>query len=297
MFKNLLVGVDGSEGGRDAIALAKLLGGRDAKVTLAHVHTGRLRPLNVVTPGVVNEEREASGALLERAREEAGLTCELASVEAATPGGGLHREAGRIGADLLVVGSCSRGPLGRAVLGDDTRGALNGASCAVAIAPLGYAEQDASVARIGVAYNRSPESEAALEAARALAGDLRASVELLEVLSIPSYSYTTVIPALMGEGIETVLQEANRRLHELPGVEGRAVYGLPGEELAAFGGKVDLLVVGSRSYGPLKRLVLGSTSSYLAHHARCSLLVLPRGAALPEGAAPERERTGAAAGS
>jgi hypothetical protein len=59
-------------------------------------------------------------------------------------------------------------------------------------------------------------------------------------------------------------------------VEGRAVYGLAGEELAAFGDQVDLLVVGSRSYGPVKRLVLGSASDYLQRHARCSLLVLPR---------------------
>jgi nucleotide-binding universal stress UspA family protein len=39
---------------------------------------------------------------------------------------------------------------------------------------------------------------------------------------------------------------------------------------------VDVLVVGSRGYGPLKRLVLGSTSDYLERHARSSLLVLPR---------------------
>jgi len=39
---------------------------------------------------------------------------------------------------------------------------------------------------------------------------------------------------------------------------------------------VDLLVVGSRSYGPVKRLVVGSTSNYLERHARCALLVLPR---------------------
>jgi nucleotide-binding universal stress UspA family protein len=73
-----------------------------------------------------------------------------------------------------------------------------------------------------------------------------------------------------------MITEANARLSKLPGVAGRAVYGLAGEELAAFSKDVDLLVVGSRSYGPVKRLVLGSTSDYLERHARCSLLVLPR---------------------
>jgi nucleotide-binding universal stress UspA family protein len=73
-----------------------------------------------------------------------------------------------------------------------------------------------------------------------------------------------------------MVAEANERLGQLEGVEGHAVYGLAGEELAAFSRDVDLLVVGSRGYGPVRRLVLGSTSDYLERHARCSLLVLPR---------------------
>jgi nucleotide-binding universal stress UspA family protein len=78
-----------------------------------------------------------------------------------------------------------------------------------------------------------------------------------------------------------MLQEAKSRMKELSGVEGRAAYGLTGEELAAFGDEVDILVVGSRGYGPVRRLVIGSTSDYLERHARCSLLVLPRTAASP----------------
>jgi nucleotide-binding universal stress UspA family protein len=70
-------------------------------------------------------------------------------------------------------------------------------------------------------------------------------------------------------------------LEELPDVEGHAVYGIAGEELAAFGDQVDILVVGSRDYGPVKRLVLGSTSDYLERHARCALLVLPRRSTAP----------------
>jgi nucleotide-binding universal stress UspA family protein len=76
-----------------------------------------------------------------------------------------------------------------------------------------------------------------------------------------------------------MLEEANERLRRLADVDGRAVYGLAGEELAAFGDELDILVVGSRSYGPLRRLVVGSTSDFLERHARCSLLVLPRAAA------------------
>ena len=78
--------------------------------------------------------------------------------------------------------------------------------------------------------------------------------------------------------------EASDRMKELAGVDARAVYGIAGEELAAFGDELDLLVVGSRGYGPLRRLVSGSTTNYLERHARCSLLVLPRADTAP---APE----------
>jgi hypothetical protein len=45
-----------------------------------------------------------------------------------------------------------------------------------------------------------------------------------------------------------------------------------------FSASVDLLVVGSRGYGPLGRLVHGSTSNELARVSCCPLLVLPRAA-------------------
>ena len=51
MFKNVLVGVDGRAGGRDAIALASQLANPDGKLTLAHVHTGDLRPSHAIAPG------------------------------------------------------------------------------------------------------------------------------------------------------------------------------------------------------------------------------------------------------
>ncbi|HUB73961.1 MAG TPA: universal stress protein [Solirubrobacteraceae bacterium] len=276
MLENVLVGVDGGSRGRDAVALAQRLMGAGGKLTLAHVHPGRLRPLHAISPSLIAQERESSHALLERELAATGVTAELISVEALSPGRGLHEQAQERGADLLVVGSSARGALGRAMLGDDTLAALNGAPCAVAIAAIGLAERTSPFATIGVAYDGSPESGAALAAARELASRSGASVRALQVVSIPSVAYTGIVPPAIGEDVETMLHEAQARISSLGGVEGRAVYGLAGEELASFGDEVDLLLAGSRSYGPVKRLVLGSTSAYLARHARSSLLVLRR---------------------
>jgi nucleotide-binding universal stress UspA family protein len=267
MFSNVLVGVDGRAYGRDAIALAARLKDPGGKLTFAFVQGGSLA-----------EDLEDSASLLEAERRAADLDADLISVVATSPGRGLHEQAEKQNADLLVVGSCSHSAFGRAMLGGDTSGALNGASCAVAIASRGLAERREPIARIGVAYNGSRESEAALALARELAARTGASVHALEVVSIPSVAYTGVVAPAIGDTIDAMLNEATGRLEGLSGVEGRAAFGLSGEELAAFGEEVDILVVGSRSYGPIRRLVLGSTSNYLARHARCPLLVLPRGA-------------------
>lgn len=72
----------------------------------------------------------------------------------------------------------------------------------------------------------------------------------------------------------------------LGGVEAHAACGRATEELAVHSASLDLLVVGSRGYGPVGRLVNGSTSSQLARMARCPLLVLPRSAHRIEGAEP-----------
>ncbi len=266
MFKNVLVGVDGSADGRDAIALASRLVDSDGRLTLAHVSRSE-----------VFEEQEDAGKLLEQERSAADVAAELVNIVSTNPGRGLHAHAEKQGADLLVVGSCRHGAFGRTMLGDDARAALNGAPCAIAIASRGYAEHSLPLAKVGVGYDGAPESKAALAVAREIAASSGATLHALQVVSLNVYSYSGIVPAAIGESIDTFLEEASKRLEELPGVEGHVAYGIIGEELAAFGDRVDILVVGSRGYGPIRRMVLGSTSNYLERHARCPLLVLPRG--------------------
>ena len=283
MFENVIVGVDGSPNGRDAIALASRLTDRDGRMTLVHVHSGLLRPSVAVTLRPALEDAEASIRLLERERAETGIDAEIASVVAPSAGRGLHEQAERQRADLIVVGSTSRGLLGRVFAGDDARAALNGAPCAIAISARLFAAQDRPFERIGVGYDETPESDAALAAAREIAAASGARLHALQAVSLPVYAYNSLV---IGVVTEEMLEDANARLAALPDVDGHAVSGYSGEELAVFSATLDLLVVGSRSYGPVRRLVLGSTSHYLERFARCSLLVLPRTAVT---VAPDRD--------
>jgi len=60
-----------------------------------------------------------------------------------------------------------------------------------------------------------------------------------------------------------------------PSVTVRAVPGLPGDALLRAAADADVLVVGSRGTGGFKRLLLGSVSVQVTHHAHCPVVVIP----------------------
>jgi nucleotide-binding universal stress UspA family protein len=155
MFRQVVVGVNEDTGSRDAITIATKLLARDGALSLAHVCTGSPRVYRRVSATREPSERERAVELLKRTREESGVPAHLRVREAHSVGRGLHELCDVIGADLLVVGSSRRGLLGRVLLGDDTRAGLNGAPCAIAIAPAGYVTERAGMREIGVGYHGS----------------------------------------------------------------------------------------------------------------------------------------------
>jgi len=273
MFVKVVVGVDGLQGGRDAVALARILAA-DAETTLAHVCG---KGLALRHGGIAHSARlrEARG-LLERERAAAGLDVEVVVRVEGSVGRGLHELAEELAADLLVVGSCRRALLGRVLLGNDTASSLNGAPCAIAIAPMGYASAGGGLSSVGVGYDGSAESEQALAAGRELARRYGGKVRALSVVSLQSIPHGAAIPDNWPRVARELMDDERRRLRGLEDVEGDVTYGEVSEELAQFSESVDLLVVGSRGYGPLGRLMNGSTSNYLAARTRCPLTVLPR---------------------
>lgn len=274
MFEQIVVGVDGREGGRDAVALAKLLLAAGGELTLAHVVPGDAHASREASAAHDAPEAERAEALLETVREETGVEAHLRWRASSSVGRGLHELCELIGADLVAVGSSRRGLLGRVLIGDDTSAALNGAPCSIAIAPTNYSHQRGAMCEIGVGYDGSPESEHALLVARMLAGASGARLSALEAVSLPSDAFLG--PGAVDNTPQRLLEDARERIAALGGVEPRAAYGQPAEELALYSASLDLLIVGSRGYGPIGRLIHGSTSQQLAHSARCPLLVLTR---------------------
>jgi nucleotide-binding universal stress UspA family protein len=283
----VLIGIDGRQGGRDAVALARALAGPDATFTLAHVY----EPFLGRGAGeMLRSERAESQEMLEHERHLAGIDAHLVVRRPRPVGRGLHELADREQADLLVVGSTRHALLGRVLMGDDCRAALNGAPCALGVAPRGYALAPQSLRRLGVGYDSSAEGEAALAAARELASAHESQIKAFWVVSLEEIREDKPIPADWPSAVDELIARHAESLAQVEGVEGIVTYGGPREELVQVGKELDLLIVGSGGYGPVGRLFHGGVSRYLARHATCPLLVLPRRATAAAQAQPESRR-------
>ncbi|WP_187368980.1 universal stress protein [Baekduia soli] len=294
MFTKVIIGVDGHEGGRDAIALARALA-PGAELVLACAYPYDERRSRFALQGFAIALREEALHMLRAEREAAGdETLRAVTVADPAPARGLQQVAADEHADLLVVGSSHRGPAGRVLLGDVSRSVLHGAPCAVAVAPRGVAA--GTPATIGVAFDGSSESVHALELAAALAQELGATLQVAEGIELG------FVPARTGfdiVGLMEDLREASQttldhRLEALPvPATGVAVVGRTRATLGELAARVDLMVCGSRGWGPVRQVVLGSTADHLIHHAHCPVLVVPRGAEAPAGAPASAESAGA----
>jgi nucleotide-binding universal stress UspA family protein len=77
---------------------------------------------------------------------------------------------------------------------------------------------------------------------------------------------------------EAVAAEAVEGIDEQLRATGHALSGAPAPAIvdACEQAGADLLVAGSRGYGPVTRVLLGSVSKELVHRAPCPVLVAPR---------------------
>jgi nucleotide-binding universal stress UspA family protein len=276
----VLVGFDGSAGARDAVALAKLLN----QVTRGTILLANVMPLDELLAEpyrVLSSERLPASQDVFRAplRTLAGIEVETRSFTGGSPARVLHALAEEESVDLIVVGSPHRGTVGRAVLGSVAENLLHGCSRPLVVAPRSYASTDhGEVSLIAVAYDGTPEAKLALKHAEALAAATEATLRILTVAApaVPMPGGVGYAP-MVGFDPEALIEEAVGSVGPGIQVESRRLAGPPAAALAdACEDTVDLLVVGSRGYGPLGRVFAGSVCSKLITVASCPVLVLPR---------------------
>lgn len=285
-MSEIVVGIDDSAGAEDALAFARRLAdGSGARLQLASAYPYEEWQSRAASHEFGAFLRDEAQAVLDRRAASLGDgTVPTHTIADHSPPRALHRLAERIGAALIVVGSTHRGAIGRVLPGSTGERLMHGSPCPVAIAPRGYAAEG-PIRVVGVGYDASDESEAALRAACRVARTFDAHLRVIRVFDAARVG----TPALMTfPGYETFNQDYEQDQRErleqavaaLPSdVSAEAMFlaGRPGSELATQSQDVDLMIVGSRGYGPMAAVMLGGTTHTLIRDAACPVVVLPRG--------------------
>ena len=198
----------------------------------------------------------------------------------------LHDAAESLDAGMLVLGSTQRGSGGLVRPGSTAERLMHGAPCPIAVVPGAY-ERGGGLKTIAVAYVDSPEGREAIDSAVALAR--RSGAHLRVLTAVRPRTYGKVGGDLPGRESSTfdevgmAERAAERDAKQMIGDAGGVDYEVDvsaqdaADFLVAASENVDLLICGSRGYGPRRAVLLGGVSRRVTREAHCPVIVLTRG--------------------
>jgi nucleotide-binding universal stress UspA family protein len=284
----VLVGVDGTASGLEALALGMAL----ATLNGSPLVLGAVYGFDggMVASGLEWPRRDNAEHWLAQAEERLGdaIAWSVRSVVSTSVAHGLVALATEESVDMIVLGSSRHGPLGRVLAGSTVRRVAHGAPCAVAVTPRDWRVRSSPTAlTIGAGVTDSTESREALALAARLGATAHARLRVLTAIHLmspanPVFAATGTSYADWRDGERAFAQRLARAAVEDVTTEAPAeivvLEGDPVEQLAEASGALDFLVLGSRRYGPLRSALLGGVSSGLIARAECPVIIAPRGA-------------------
>lgn len=275
-----IAGYDGSAASYAAVEWAQRLAPRGAETIAANVYPHVTLAWELGVDAISSDELEAERR---GTAEEILETCDIPgvstrAVRAHSVSGGLHALAEETSARLIAVGATHRWTFGRMAPGSAAANLLHGSTCPILVAPAESGSRELTA--IGVGYDGTPESHNALLEARALAAETGARLVLVAAYAPVALS-VPMAPADIADGGTRFRRELSATVDAVaadvgPGVETRVLTGTAGKVLAEDCSDLDLMVVGSRGWGPLGSVLAGSVSRYVVDHARNPVLVVPR---------------------
>ncbi len=288
-MKKIVVGYDGTEQAMDALHFgADLRRATGAELVVAPVD--EIEPMwGDFNLEKLNENRsEYFRRMFDEAAEHLGDSAFERVVASGSASAALHQVAENERPDVLVIGSTHRAGSAKVLPGATGNRLLSGAPCAIAIAPKGYAttSSQAGVRRIGVAYDGQHESDLALDAAIDLARQSAATLRLVAVSPSPvdighgrggggsAYAFVDYLARHLDER----LAEGMSRVPAETSSSTVIRQGRVAEVLIDEAKDLDLLVMGSRGYGPVRRVLLGGVAHKVMQAAPCPVMVVPRSA-------------------
>jgi nucleotide-binding universal stress UspA family protein len=282
----VIAGVDGSERSRDAIVLARRIAAvLEAPLLAVHVY-----PIDELAWGASPEVRrlldEAAEAAHAPVRE---LTSEMdvdnvVLTTAGSAAAGLYAASQEEDTQLIVVGSSERSGLDRVFPGSTANRLLSGSPVAVAIAPAGYADRQPDEGAVACGYDGSPAAREALKWTAEFARRGRRPLRVLAVQRRLAFGHVGATGAFGANSANDELraglaEDLEQAVADLPieSVESEILEGDPVHRLVEGSAGVALLVLGSRGYGPMRTVLLGSVAAGVARTAACPVLVVPSG--------------------
>jgi nucleotide-binding universal stress UspA family protein len=287
-MSKVIVGVDESPGSADAIALASSLAGvTSATLMLVNVYPYDVNPNRALNYEFETYLHEDSVELLERLRKVHGdASVEIKAVPNPSSAHGLHVLAEELDAGLIVVGSTHTGRAGRVLPGSTAERLLHGSPCPVAVAPKHYAhDAGAEPGIVGSGFDGTPAAQQALETAQRLAAATGARLRAIRAFPPLAYDEPPLKGVPMGgrsyndelhDRASEELDEAVAKLEGEPRAERFFAVGNPAKILIEASEELDLLVLGSRGYGPLHSVLVGGVAGRVVRDAACPVIVLPR---------------------
>jgi nucleotide-binding universal stress UspA family protein len=214
-----------------------------------------------------------------------GVKSDCRALSASSTPRALHEEAERIGAGLLVVGSSGDGAPGLLSPGSTAGRLMHGAPCPIAVVPRGW-ERGGGLQTLGVAYVDSPEGREALAGALVLARAAGAKLRVLSAAKEHAHAPTAYAGRAtdatayetIGRDLKAGIDQAIADAGGAGGVDVEPDVSVqdPADFLIAASRNVDLLICGSRGYGPRRAVLLGGVSRRVTAEAHCPVIVLVR---------------------
>jgi nucleotide-binding universal stress UspA family protein len=284
----ILIGYDGKPDSRDAVALGAQL----AETAAADLVVGTVVE-HMTLPGDRATYEDVLAARTDPLFFQAGhelsemnLRAVYRAVGGEDPGPGLGALAFEENADLIVIGSTSKGPVGRLLPGT-TADALIRGNAAFAVAPRGYADDaDRDLRLIGVAYDGSDGAKRAAQVAVGLAETAYAGLRIFgvrEPLTSALAPGVAVPPAIdLHEHLENEIDELIDSLPTRVGGQKIILDGDPAPVLIGQGRfAADAMVFGCHGFGRILRLLAGSVTSTIVRGAPWPVIVVPEHGRLP----------------
>jgi nucleotide-binding universal stress UspA family protein len=288
----IIVGYDGRKTSDDAVALASQLARlTNAKLVLAFAYDAEIASPPAASGELVVSAEEAAKSVLREGLKAIpyGIPASQRAIPDAPAARVLEELAKREHADLIVIGTTEFGPVSRILIGSVGQRLLHSAPCCVAVAPKDFARQHpTSLNKIGVCWDGSSEARDALELAIQLAKKTQAEVRLYTVINPPPRAAYPTYPSVylpdaepIRRIVELALADACQRIPSDIAAGSVVFEGHPASTLAkqAANDQTDLLLLGSRGYGPVLRVLLGGVSDALMRTAPCPVLIVPSSAA------------------